>query len=198
MSAKKKVSLKQVSTMSDCKEEDFAAKVTEHAMSALNEAYNRIYEFEENDCEDEDALIEDLDCIRSTLDDCAEDGWDGYRDEIDALSNRLWLLGVAWPQFLPVWSMADVVQPEDVDKGIRHTYIYEDDFKAIREFSDMYHCTFKEAAHELLRRGIAASKTHVKKSAGSGRTTRSRTRKALKGVTLKGTGKKNTKRSMHA
>lgn len=88
---------------------DYAAIATDKANECLSDAYDLIARFEYGEEDnygepiDEEGLISELDCIRSELDDCAEDGWRGYRDAMDALSNRLWKIGVAWPQFLPYW-----------------------------------------------------------------------------------------------
>ncbi len=136
-------------------EEECIARAEEYAEDALCRAHGLIDEFEMSDDEmDEDELISELDCIRSELQDCSEDGWGGFRDAMDELSNRLWLIGVAWPQFLPACCWADIVEPEDVKMKIHCTYVYEEDYQAIREFSDELKCTFKAAVNELVVRGI--------------------------------------------
>ncbi len=135
--------------------QEHVAKATEEAEYALSDARNLIYEYEESDGEmEEEDLLSDLDCIRDRLDDCAEDGWPGYRDAMDDLSNELWFKGIAWPQQLPIWSWADVVDPEDVKIPIHDTCLYEDDFLAIRKFSDKIRRTFKDTVHELMVRGM--------------------------------------------
>ena len=131
------------------------ARAGEYAADALSRAHCLIDEFEMSDGEmEEEYLISELDCIRDDLQDCSEDGWRGFRDAMDELSNRLWLIGVAWPQFLPACCWADIVEPEDVKIKIRSTYVYEEDYQAIREFSDELGCTFKAAVNELVVRGI--------------------------------------------
>lgn len=136
-------------------EEEYIARAEEYAEDALCRAHGLIDEFEMSDDEmDEDELISELDCIRDELQDCSDDGWRGFRDAMDELSNRLWLIGVAWPQFLPACCWADIVEPEDVKIKIRSTYVYEEDYQAIREFSDELGCTFKAAVNELVVRGI--------------------------------------------
>ena len=131
------------------------ARAEGYAEDALCRAHGLIDEFEMSDGEmEEEELISDLDCIRDELQDCSEDGWSGFRDAMDELSNRLWLIGVAWPQFLPACCWADIVEPEDVKMKIHCTYVYEEDYQAIREFSDELKCTFKAAVNELVVRGI--------------------------------------------
>ena len=131
------------------------ARAGEYAADALSRAHCLIDEFEMSDDEmEEEELISELDCIRDELQDCSDDGWRGFRDAMDELSNRLWLIGVAWPQFLPACCNADIVAPEDIETKIRGTYLYEEDFKAIRKYSDEIQCTFKAAVHELVARGI--------------------------------------------
>ena len=98
---------------------------------------------------DEETLLTELYCIHDKLLDCDEDGWDGYRDAMDALSNRLWQIGVAWPQSIPL-SWADEVHPEDLKMEISPTCLYREDLLAIREFSDNLKCTFKEAVHMMV------------------------------------------------
>lgn len=135
--------------------EEYIARAEEYAEDALCRAHGLIDEFEMSDDEmDEDELISELDCIRDELQDCSDDGWRGFRDAMDELSNRLWLIGVAWPQFLPACCWADIVEPEDVKIKIRSTYVYEEDYQTIREFSDELGCTFKAAVNELVVRGI--------------------------------------------
>ena len=134
---------------------EFVAHTTESADYAVGRAHDLISEFEMSDGEmEEEELISELDCIRDELQDYSEDGWRGFRDAMDELSNRLWLIGVAWPQFLPACCNADIVAPEDIETKIRGTYLYEEDFKAIRKYSDEIQCTFKAAVHELVVRGI--------------------------------------------
>lgn len=134
---------------------EFVARTTESADYAVGRAHDLISEFEMSDGEmEEEELISELDCIRDELQDYSEDGWRGFRDAMDELSNRLWLIGVAWPQFLPACCNADIVAPEDIETKIRGTYLYEEDFKAIRKYSDEIQCTFKAAVHELVARGI--------------------------------------------
>ena len=131
------------------------ARAGEYAADALSRAHGLIDEFEMSDGEmEEEELISELDCIRDELQDYSEDGWDGFRDAMDELSNRLWLIGVAWPQFLPACCWADIVEPEDVKIKIHGTYVYEEDFQTIRKFSDELQCTFKAAVNELVVRGI--------------------------------------------
>ena len=134
---------------------EFVAHTTESADYAVGRAHDLISEFEMSDDEmEEEELISELDCIRDELQDCSDDGWRGFRDAMDELSNRLWLIGVAWPQFLPACCWADIVEPEDVKMKIHCTYVYEEDYQAIREFSDELGCTFKAAVNELVVRGI--------------------------------------------
>ena len=134
---------------------EFVARTTESADYAVGRAHDLISEFEMSDGEmEEEELISELDCIRDELQDYSEDGWRGFRDAMDELPNRLWLIGVAWPQFLPACCNADIVAPEDIETKIRGTYLYEEDFKAIRKYSDEIQCTFKAAVHELVARGI--------------------------------------------
>ena len=134
---------------------EYIARAEADAEDALSRAHGLIDEFEMSDGEmDEEDLISKLDCIRDDLQDCSEDGWRGFRDAMDELSNRLWLIGVAWPQFLPACCWADIVEPEDVKIKIHSTYVYEEDFLAIRKFSDELQCTFKAAVNELVVRGI--------------------------------------------
>ena len=136
-------------------EEEYIARAEGYAEDALSRAHGLIDEFEMSDGEmEEDELTSELDCIRDELQDCSEDGWRGFRDAMDELSNRLWLMGVAWPQFLPACCWADIVEPEDVKMEIHCTYVYEEDFQAIRRFSDELQCTFKAAVNELVVRGI--------------------------------------------
>ena len=131
------------------------ARAEADAEDALSRAHCLIGDFEMSDGEmEEEELISELDCIRDELQDYSEDGWDGFRDAMDELSNRLWLIGVAWPQFLPACCWADIVEPEDVKIKIHGTYVYEEDFQAIREFSDELKYTFKAAVNELVVRGI--------------------------------------------
>ena len=134
---------------------EYIARAEADAEDALSRAHGLIDEFEMSDGEmEEDELTSELDCIRDELQDCSEDGWSGFRDAMDELSNRLWLIGVAWPQFLPACCWADIVEPEDVKIKIHGTYVYEEDYQAIREFSDELGCTFKAAVNELVVRGI--------------------------------------------
>ena len=141
--------------MKAAKNPKFANRATQYAEDALCRAHGLIDEFEMSDGEmDEDELDSELNCIRDELEDYSEDGWRGFRDAMDELSNRLWLMGVAWPKYLPVWSWADVVDPEDVKIKIHCTYVYEKDFLAIRKFSDELRCTFKVAVNELVVRGL--------------------------------------------
>ncbi len=136
-------------------EEEYIARAEADAEDALSRAHGLIDEFEMSDDEmEEEDLISELDCIRDELQDCSDDGWRGFRDAMDELSNRLWLIGVAWPQFLPACCWADIVEPEDVKTKIHCTYVYEEDFQAIRKFSDELKCTFKAAVNELVVRGI--------------------------------------------
>ena len=136
-------------------EEEYIARAEADAEDALCRAHGLIDEFEMSDDEmEEEDLISELDCIRDELQDCSDDGWRGFRDAMDELSNRLWLIGVAWPQFLPACCWADIVEPEDVKIKIHGTYVYEEDFQAIIKFSDELQCTFKAAVNELVVRGI--------------------------------------------
>lgn len=100
-----------------------------------------------------DALVSDMNCIRDRLEDFADDGWEGYRNAIEEFSNRLWLLRVAWPQYLPPWHVADTVDPADIGKDIRMAWIYEDDFFAIRKMSDDQKMNFKDMVKELVELG---------------------------------------------
>ena len=135
---------------------EYIARAEADAEDALSRAHGLIDEFEMSDGEmEEEDLISELDCIRDDLQDCSEDGWRGFRDAMDELSNRLWLNGVAWPQFLPACCWADIVEPEDVKIKIHSTYVYEEDFQAIRKFSDELQCTFKAAVNPKFH-GVAA------------------------------------------
>jgi len=138
---------------------DYSARAIEQADECIGRAYSLIDRFEDDgqfeEPLDEEELISELDCIRDELEDCSEDGWRGYRDEMDALSNRLWKIGVAWPQFLPYSSWADVVRPEDLKDEIQETCLYRDDLLAIRRFSDALKCRFKEAVHILVEHARA-------------------------------------------
>ena len=130
--------------------------VKELAESCIANAYDLInrYECGEEDdygnVVDEEILIERLDEIHAEFDELVQDGWVGYRDTMDALSNRLWQVGVAWPQHLQYWSLADVVLPEDLKKEITGTCLYRDDLLAIREYADDLKCRFKDAVHLLV------------------------------------------------
>ena len=104
---------------------------------------------------DEERLISELDCIHTELGEYDEEGWTGYRDAMDALSNRLWQNGVAWPQHLPYWSWADEVRPEDLEREISPTCLFRDDLLEIRRYADELKCTFKEAAHKLIEHAQA-------------------------------------------
>ena len=133
---------------------DHEVRATVKAEDLLSDADSLIARYlEDGAYEDpiaEEDLISELDCIRSELDDCEDDGWAGYRDAMDSLSNRLWKIGVAWPQSLPYWSWADVVLPKDLKREISETALYRDDLLAIRSFSDVLKCRFKEAVHILV------------------------------------------------
>lgn len=117
-----------------------------------------IYQFEHNEEDDygkvvdEKRLIERLNYIHEELGELMEDGWDGesYRDAMDAWSNKLWKLGVAWPQDLPYWSWADVVDPKDLKKEICATCLYQKDLIAIRKYADEQMWRFKDAVHFLV------------------------------------------------
>ena len=84
-----------------------------------------------------------------------EEGWLGYRDAMDEISNRLWQNGVAWPQQLPYWSWADVVRPEDLKREISQTCLFRDDLLEIRRYADELKCTFKEGVHKLIEHAQA-------------------------------------------
>ena len=133
---------------------DCTAWAIEQAEACIDRAYSLIAEFEDKELYDEpiseEELISELNYIRDQLDDCTDDGWDGYRDAMDALSNRLWKIGVAWPRYLPWWSWADVVCPKDLQDEISETCLYRDDLLAIRSFGDALKCRFKEAVHILV------------------------------------------------
>ena len=137
-------------------ETDYAAIATENAEGYLADAYDLIVRFEHGEEDDfvepidEENLLSELNYIRDKLDDCADDGWDDYRDAMDALSNRLWKIGVAWPQYLPPCSWADEVHPEDVKKEITETALYREDLLAIRSYGDSILCRFKDAVHLLV------------------------------------------------
>ena len=104
---------------------------------------------------DEDRLISELDDIHSELGLFDDAGWTGYRDAMDAISNRLWQNGVAWPQHLPPWSWADVVCPEDLEREISPTCLYREDLLEIRRYADELRCTFKEGVHKLIEHAHA-------------------------------------------
>lgn len=125
----------------------------------LSDVEQCIFEYEdalrddEVTSEDTETLISDMNCFRDRLEDFADDGWKDYRDTIEEFSNRLWMLGVAWPQYLPPWHVADIVDPADINEDIRKTWIYEDDFLAIRKMSDDQKMTFKAMVKELVKIG---------------------------------------------
>ncbi len=99
---------------------------------------------------DEERLIARMYEIHSELGELEEEGWEGYRDAMDALSNRLWQVGIAWPQHLPYWSWADVVLPEDLKMEISSTCIYQKDLIAIRKYADSQMWRFKDTVHLLV------------------------------------------------
>ena len=133
---------------------NYTAEAIGRAEDCIGRAYSLIVRFEDKgqfeEPISEEELISELDCIRAELDDCSDDGWDAYRDAMDALSNRLWKIGVAWPRYLPWWSWADVVCPKDLQDEISETCLYRDDLLAIRSFGDALKCRFKEAVHILV------------------------------------------------
>ena len=128
---------------------------TEEAESFVAEAYELInlYECVEEDdygnVVDEERLIERLDEIHAEFGELADDGWEGYRDAMDALSNRLWKIGIAWPQHI-LSSWADEVYPEDLKKEISETALYREDLLAIRRYGDRILCRFKDTVHLLV------------------------------------------------
>ena len=136
--------------------EEIADSAVASTTFLINEYELSDFDTEEERLEAEEDLISELNCIRDTLDDCADDGWKGYRSEMDCLSNMMWRLGIAWPQFLPAWSWADVVEPEDVATEISRVDIYDDDFNAILAFSDNFRCTFKAGVHMLVERFLTS------------------------------------------
>ena len=128
---------------------------SEEAESFVADAYDLINRYEcveeddFGDVVDEEKLIEWLNHIRGELEVLADDGWEGYRDAMDALSNRLWKIGIAWPQHIPC-SWADEVYPEDLKKKISETALYRDDLLAIRRYGDRILCRFKDTVHLLV------------------------------------------------
>ena len=129
---------------------------TEEAESLIGDAYDFIHRYkygEEDDygnVVDEERLIERLDEIHAWFGELVQDDWEGYRETMDELSNRLWELGVAWPQHLPYWSWADVVLPGDLKKKISKTCLYQKDLIAIREYADAKMWRFKDTVHFLV------------------------------------------------
>lgn len=140
---------------------DYEAIACEEAEECLARADSLISDFlsgEENldgEVIDEERLVSELDCIHSELGEYDEEGWLGYRDAMDEISNRLWQNGVAWPQQLPYWSWADVVRPEDLKREISQTCLFRDDLLEIRRYADELKCTFKEGVHKLIEHAQA-------------------------------------------
>lgn len=129
----------------------------ETASELLGQASQIIYDceayIEDDDQESIENALSELDCIRDSLEDCAEDGWDGFRSAIEDLSNEAWNVGLAWPQNPSMYCDFDLVSPDDVENSISSVWILSEDADEIREMSDRLRMTFKEMVHDLLRLG---------------------------------------------